>query len=105
MRFATQCLTRVDQLRFGIGPKNGRGAGVWVNDPDECNSDRERLLDLLVNLFLGIAGRQDLDHQHGHTVNERGIVWRVCRNLGGDVEDIGSDGDATSSFSTTAIRC
>ena len=98
MRFAAQLLTGVDQLRFFIGTKNGHGTGIRINNPDESNSDRDILLDHFVNLFLGIAGRQDLDHQHGHAIDQRCVIGLSGCDFGGDIDDIDAGGDATSSI-------
>jgi hypothetical protein len=60
MRFGIQHLGTGIEARSSIGTENGYGLETWIHDPDDLDPTGKIELDLLVDLFLLIAGREYL---------------------------------------------
>src|SRR5688500_6728662 len=81
MRIAGQVLPDVDQLRLLPGAVDQHRTVVRVDDPDQGDPGVEISVELLVDQFLRIAGREVLNDQHRNTLNEGRSVRLTFRQV------------------------
>jgi hypothetical protein len=91
MRSAIDFLRIVEELRRVARAVDGDRPEDRLGNPDEGHAAIEVKLNLFGDIFLGVRGRENLDNEDRHSVDQPRAVRIACGCVGGDVCHVDAD--------------